>query len=116
MKQHGGTAVVRALLESEVEASPDCCGEAGTMAVGTPEIAGKIRARKEERLADASGQTEAILTSCPSCLQGLGRMEQISGVRADYLVVELMRRRKGAEWEKAFRKQLQRHGTEWVLM
>ncbi|RMH50304.1 MAG: DUF3683 domain-containing protein [Zetaproteobacteria bacterium] len=116
MKRHGGVATVASLLGDEVEASPDCCGEAGTMAVATPAIAGKIRARKEERLAGAADRADAILTSCPSCLQGLGRLEQVSGLAVDYPVVELMRRRRGKEWQQQFRRRLQRHGVEWVLM
>ncbi|MDQ6950065.1 MAG: DUF3683 domain-containing protein [Mariprofundales bacterium] len=116
MKRYGSGAVVAKLLDAEAVASPDCCGEAGTMAVASPEIAGKIRARKEETLAQVARAGDTILTSCPSCLQGLSRLEQSAGVKADYLVVELMRQRKGDDWQAQLQTQLKQHGVEWVLM
>ncbi len=116
LKRHGSAAAIRTLLDAESEVSPDCCGEAGTMAVATPQIAGKIRARKEESLARIADGADTILTSCPSCLQGLSRLEAESGLRADYIVVELMRRRQGEEWQRTFEQRLRQHGVEWVLM
>jgi Fe-S oxidoreductase len=32
-----------------------------------------------------------ILTSCPSCLQGLSRYSEDAGTTADYIVVEMAR-------------------------
>ncbi len=116
MKRYGSGAAVEKLLEAEAVASPDCCGEAGTMAVSSPDIAGKIRARKEESLAKVANDGDVILTSCPSCLQGLSRLEESSGIQADYLVVELMRQRKGDDWQAQLQTQLKQHGVEWVLM
>jgi len=116
LKRYGTEVAIRALLDADSTESPDCCGEAGTMAVATPEIAGKIRARKEESMAKVAQQSDTILTSCPSCLQGLSRLETETGVKADYLVVELMRQRKGDDWQPQLEKQLKQHGVEWVLM
>ena len=63
--------------------SERCCGESGTLGVTRPDIATQVRFRKEEELrkdeaalratgagAAAKGDVK-ILTSCPSCLQGL---------------------------------------------
>ena len=39
-----------------------------------------------------------ILTSCPSCLQGLSRYSPDTGTEADYIVVELARHLLGENW------------------
>jgi len=115
LKRYGSEAAIRSLLDSDAEVSPDCCGEAGTMAVASPEIAGKIRARKEESLAMVAQEGDTILTSCPSCLQGLSRLERSAKVEADYLVVELMRQRKGDDWQSQLEQNIKKSGVEWVL-
>ena len=39
-----------------------------------------------------------VLTSCPSCLQGLKRYNDDAGLDADYIVVEIARHVLGADW------------------
>ncbi|MES0371468.1 MAG: (Fe-S)-binding protein, partial [Mariprofundaceae bacterium] len=121
LKHHGSAAAIDSLLGKSSVESAECCGEAGTMAVATPAIAGKIRARKEEEMEKAKaklpGEDKAkILTSCPSCLQGLSRLEGVTGVEADYIVVELARHLKGENWQRDFIKQVKNGGVERVLM
>jgi len=123
LKRHGSEAAIEALLSKPSVESKDCCGEAGTLAVAHPAIAGKIRSRKEERMTEASealaelGEgTQKILTSCPSCLQGLSRLEGESGVEADYIVVELIKQLHGDDWQKKFIQQVKAGGIERVLM
>ena len=121
LKRHGSKAAIQSLLGQDSVASEQCCGEAGTLAVASPAIAGKIRARKEEEMEKAKAQlpgqeTARILTSCPSCLQGLSRIEGESGVEADYIVIELARHLKGATWQDDFVKQVKSGGIERVLM
>ena len=57
-----------------------------------------------------------ILTSCPSCLQGLKRLRETSGVEAEYIVVELARTLKGEDWQQRFIREVRRRGIEYVLM
>ncbi|MDT8376689.1 MAG: DUF3683 domain-containing protein [Mariprofundaceae bacterium] len=123
LKRHGSGKVIKSLLGKESVESAQCCGEAGTMAVAKPAIAGKIRARKEEEMAKASIKLtelgegkQKILNSCPSCLQGVSRLEGVSGVEADYIVVELARLLKGEEWQRDFISQVKNGGVERVLM
>lgn len=123
LKRHGSEAAIESLLSKESVESEDCCGEAGTLAVASPSIAGKIRSRKEERMLEASetlsekGEgTQKILTSCPSCLQGLSRLEGGSGVEADYIVVELIKQLHGDDWQKTFVQKIKDGGIERVLM
>jgi len=121
LKRHGTQAVIETLLGDEAVKSEDCCGEAGTMAVAQPVIAGKIRARKEEQMQLAKAQLpgegeQKILTSCPSCLQGLSRLEGETGVEADYIVVELVKHLHGEDWQQKFIEKVKTGGIERVLM
>src|SRR6185295_10483057 len=83
--------VVNALMNADVngriEQNDRCCGESGTFAISRPDVATQVRFRKQQemekgaaRLRDA-GHRGAIkvLTSCPSCLQGLSRYSDDSG-------------------------------------
>lgn len=125
LKRHGSAKAIHTLLGHESVASEQCCGEAGTMAVAHPTIAGKIRSRKEEEMSKASSRLDAeigvdgeakVLTSCPSCLQGLSRLEGETGVDADYIVVELMRQLHGEDWQKKFVDKIKKGGIERILM
>ncbi len=57
-----------------------------------------------------------ILTSCPSCLQGLKRYDDDSGTSADYIVVEMARHLLGESWMKDFVEKANRGGIERVLL
>ncbi len=121
LKRHGSETVIASLLGSPSIQSAECCGEAGTLAVAHPAIAGKIRARKEEEMSKAKAKLAhdtpvKILTSCPSCLQGLSRLEGETDVEADYIVVELIRHLKGEDWQQQFIEHVKQRGIERVLM
>jgi len=101
-----------------------CCGEAGTLAVARADIATQVRLRKEDELnadaqrlrGDGFGGPVRVLTSCPSCLQGLSRFEDTSAVQADYLVVELAQHLLGANWMADFVARANAGGIERVLV
>jgi Fe-S oxidoreductase len=57
-----------------------------------------------------------ILTSCPSCLQGLSRFSGDTGAQADYIVVELARKLLGEDWMPAFVARANQGGIERVLL
>ena len=127
MKQSDGTEVAKDLLKSEVIFSDRCCSEAGTLASARPDIANQLRFRKEEELkkgivqltgADKKIQKEEvkILTSCPACQQGLNRYEENTGLKTDYIVVELMKNRYGEHWKQEFIAKITQGGVEKVLL
>ena len=125
MKQYPALQVANGLLGAQVSLADRCCGESGTLALSRPDISTQVRYRKEKELeaniavlkeAGAIGRTR-ILTSCPSCLQGLSRFEHLeSGVVADYLVVEVVRRLYGERWMEEYIQQAMRGGIERVLL
>ena len=57
-----------------------------------------------------------VLTSCPSCLQGLSRYEEDAGVEADYVVVELARHILGEGWLQDYVRRANDGGIERVLV
>ena len=140
LKQQEPMKTVRALLGNNVLESKRCCGESGTFGVTRPDIATQVRFRKEEQLrADAtalrsrvanSGAADAstvaadkgnikILTSCPSCLQGLSRYgnDLDNGLlEADYIVVEMARRILGENWLPEYVARANAGGIERVLV
>ena len=57
-----------------------------------------------------------ILTSCPSCLQGLSRYNEDAGTEADYIVVEMARHVLGEEWMADYVQRANNGGIERVLV
>jgi hypothetical protein len=130
MKLQDSMKTVKALVGDAVVKSERCCGESGTLGVSRPDIATQVRFRKEqeirkaEQLLRASGAVGArddlkILTSCPSCLQGLSRYgdDLRNGLlEADYIVVELARQILGASWMEDYVARANAGGIERVLV
>ncbi|QEL57529.1 DUF3683 domain-containing protein [Chromobacterium paludis] len=125
MKTHQPLKVVNELMGGGVPLTDRCCGEAGTFAASRPDIATQVRARKEEEInknlqALTGGQPPAqpvkILTSCPSCLQGLSRYNDDTGTEADYIVVEIARHILGENWLPEYVARARDGGVERVLL
>ncbi len=57
-----------------------------------------------------------VLTSCPSCLQGLKRYNDDSGTDADYIVVEIARNILGENWLVEYVQRANNGGIERVLV
>jgi Fe-S oxidoreductase len=128
MKTYQPLKVVNQLMGSEVKLNERCCGEAGTLALTRPDISTQVRFRKEEEMRQGaaalrgggSGERFAgevkILTSCPSCLQGLARYNDDAGTVADYIVVEMAKHLLGADWMADYVAKANRGGIERVLL
>jgi Fe-S oxidoreductase len=88
----------------KVEAVPHCCSEAGTLALSRPDITDAMLHRKRTALEEALGDRRgvAVLTNCPSCVNGLAR-NRAMGVEAKHLAVALAERISGERWLDAFR-------------
>jgi FAD/FMN-containing dehydrogenase/Fe-S oxidoreductase len=124
IKTYAPLDVVRELMGADVALNDRCCGEAGTLAVTRPDIATQVRYRKEAEMRKGADQLRAdgfeggvkVLTSCPSCLQGLSRFDADAGTEADYIVVELARRLLGADWMAGYVARATAGGIERVLV
>jgi FAD/FMN-containing dehydrogenase/Fe-S oxidoreductase len=124
MKTYEPLAVVNALMSQPVPLNERCCGESGTLAVTRPDISTQVRFRKEFEMREGARALRAdgftgevkVLTSCPSCLQGLARFEDDAGTRADYIVVEMARRLLGENWMADYVARANQGGIERVLL
>ena len=125
MKTYQPMKVVGQLMgENKVDENTRCCGESGTLAVTRPDISTQVRFRKEEEMrngadklrADGFGGPVKVLTSCPSCLQGLSRYDNDSGTTADYIVVEIAKHVLGPNWMREFVDRANQGGIERVLL
>ena len=129
MKQQDPMKTVKALVGDNVVESKRCCGESGTLGVTRPDISTQVRFRKEAELqkdeaalrsmtGQATGDMK-ILTSCPSCLQGLSRYGndlQNGLLEADYIVVEMAKQILGENWMPEYVARANQGGIERVLV
>ena len=134
MKTYQPMKVVNELMGQKIELNDRCCGESGTLAVTRPDISTQVRFRKEAEMRKGADQLRAIpvksasgadtkfagdvkvLTSCPSCLQGLSRFDDDSETKADYIVVELAKHLLGEQWMPEYVARANNGGIERVLV
>jgi FAD/FMN-containing dehydrogenase/Fe-S oxidoreductase len=128
MKSYAPDRVVNTLINDavngRVETNARCCGESGTLAVSRPDVSTQVRYRKEEEMRAGAAAVRSdgfdgpvkILTSCPSCLQGLSRYDDDSGTEADYIVVEMARHLLGENWMVEYVAAANQGGIERVLV
>lgn len=126
MKTYKPLEVTNQLMGQEVELNDRCCGESGTFAAARPDIATQVKFRKQEELEKGMKsmgltvgkpeQAVKILTSCPSCLQGLSRYGDDTGIEADYIVVEMAKHILGEDWMQKYIEKANNGGIEKVLL
>ncbi len=134
MKTYQPMKVVNELMGQKIDLNDRCCGESGTLAVTRPDISTQVRFRKEEEMRQGADKLRAIpvktapgadqkfhgdvkiLTSCPSCLQGLSRYDNDSDTKADYIVVEIAKHLLGDKWMPDYVAKANSGGIERVLV
>ena len=127
MKLQDPLKTVNSLVTTEdgtvISKNDRCCGESGTLAVTRSDISTQIRFRKEIEMrkgaADLRNNFDGevkVLTSCPSCLQGLSRYNDDSETKADYIVVEMANHLLGQDWMTNYVKSANQGGIERVLV
>ena len=127
---------VKGLLGEAVVKSDRCCGESGTLGVSRPDVSTQVRFRKTEEIRKNAGQLAELqqanglapsqgkqpvkmLTSCPSCFQGLSRYNEDlpNGLmETDYIVVEMAKQILGESWMKDYVDAANSGGIERVLV
>ncbi|MBT3917918.1 MAG: FAD-binding oxidoreductase, partial [Nitrosomonadales bacterium] len=126
MKTYEPTEVTNYLINQSVPLNDRCCGESGTFAAARPDIASQVKLRKQEEIEKGiseltnSSKNESvpvkILTSCPSCLQGLQRYGDDTDTTADYIVVELAKHNLGENWLEEYVDKATKGGIEKILL
>jgi FAD/FMN-containing dehydrogenase/Fe-S oxidoreductase len=128
MKMQDSVKTVNALVSTidnvKIEKNERCCGESGTFAVTRPDIATQVRYRKESEMEKGAAKLREdgfegevkVLTSCPSCLQGLSRYDGDANTSADYIVVEIAKHLLGENWLPDYVARANNGGIERVLV
>ncbi|MGN7612170.1 DUF3683 domain-containing protein [Magnetococcales bacterium HHB-1] len=126
-RHHDPVTLSDKLLGGTTLLADRCCGEAGLFALNRPDIATQARFRKASELSrnleklyrdqeqTADTKTTKILTTCPSCYQGLSRYQSSQPVQVDFLAVELARQILGENWKKETLAEIYDGGVETVL-
>jgi Fe-S oxidoreductase len=127
MKLQDPLKTVNALIQTQdgtaITKNDRCCGESGTLAVTRPDISTQVRFRKQIEMEkgatalhqDFIGEVK-VLTSCPSCLQGLSRFDADSKTSADYIVVEMAKHLLGDNWMQEYVVKANAGGIERILV
>ena len=76
----------------------------------------RLQKEQEEDDGDTAASQVKILTSCPSCLQGLSRYENDADISADYIVVEMAKSILGPDWMQNYLRAANSGGIERVLL
>ncbi|MGW8195210.1 MAG: (Fe-S)-binding protein, partial [Desulforhopalus sp.] len=95
----GAGANLLGRVYKDVTVAPNCCSEAGTMAISRPDISHAMLNRKKasiKKVKPAGGNT-IIATNCPSCLSGLGRSGEL-GITPTHMAVLLAEYLGGRDW------------------
>jgi FAD/FMN-containing dehydrogenase/Fe-S oxidoreductase len=128
MQAHDPLKVVNTLMNADangrIARNDRCCGESGTFAISRPDIATQVRFRKQQEMEQGAARLRSdgfkgevkVLTSCPSCLQGLSRYDDDSATAADYIVVEMARHLLGEDWMADYVRSANAGGIERVLV
>ncbi len=120
-KKHEPLNMTSKLLKSKISLADRCCGESGTFAVARADISTQVKFRKLEELKKDknnfnSQADKKILTTCPSCLQGLARAETQTRLKADYVILEMADNKFGKNWQDEFIRKINKNSAENILI
>jgi Fe-S oxidoreductase len=117
IKTYEPLATIKHLINDKVKLNDRCCGESGTFAVARPDISTQVRFRKLSEINNDNQDFKAnkILTTCPSCMQGLTRYRDDTGIQADYVIIELVKAKFGEDWQNIFIDKI-KNNMEQVLL
>jgi Fe-S oxidoreductase len=111
IKSRDSDIVISEIMGTTVTSNDRCCGEAGTFAVSRTDIAKQVKYRKEAEikkdLTSLTGKPKAkkgikMLTTCPSCRQGLSRYKHSTGVIPMYPIEIIAEQKLGENWQDDF--------------
>jgi len=121
--------VASGLVGKKVVLSDRCCAESGLFAVARPDISTQARFSKLEslqgNLEELTGKTHLkrnekeevkLVTTCPSCIQGLARYTPDTGLHATYIINEMANELIGDNWFKTSVDKIRKEGIVRVLL
>jgi len=116
LKHYGYKKTISAAAGRIPELIPFCCGEGGTLALSPPDLSNSLRTRKVRILAPfVEKKHTTLLTTCPSCVQGLSKIRSRLPLSVKSLNIYLAERHLGQGWKKRFLRDVKRGGFENIL-
>ncbi len=119
MKKFGHDETFDTFFKTKPSTTPNCCGDGGTLALSTPHISNQLRERKTHHITTYSPMETnkaTVLTTCPSCVQGLSKIDNGISIKGKHLAVHLCEKLWGKHWQKKFLKDVEKDGIERILM
>ena len=104
LKSLGSDKTFMSIYGNKPLSAPNCCGEGGTMSLSTPHISNALRGRKRHNLLSVMNKKDhaTVLTTCPSCVQGLSKINNRVSVQGKHLAVFTAESFLGKNWKKDF--------------
>ncbi len=115
LKHKGCEKTFNSIYGKTPDVIPNCCGEAGTLSLSRPDIANTLRDRKSENIDTNYEKQIDVLTTCPSCVMGLTKLDGKIKVNGKSLAVYNAEQFLGKEWKKSFIKKVKQNGIEKIL-
>ncbi|HPB81050.1 MAG TPA: DUF3683 domain-containing protein [Spirochaetota bacterium] len=116
LKHYGYETTLHSVVGATPELVPYCCGEGGTLALSTPLLSNSLRNRKVTDITPMiNGKNTLLLTTCPSCYQGLSKMRSRIPVTVKPMVVYFAETFLGNNWKRKFLRDVKRGGFENIL-
>ena len=97
----------------------NCCGEGGTMSLSAPSISNSLRERKSSNISLLLGKKDdiTVITTCPSCVQGLSKINIKNSVKGKAMAVYLAEVFLGKSWKKDFISNItKKDGIERIIL
>jgi len=119
LKSLGVDKTFSKIIETRPVSAPNCCGEGGTLSLSTPHISNSLRDRKRDNILSVLEKREnvTVLTACPSCVQGLSRINNKLSVEGKHLAVYMAETFLGRNWKKEFIKSITKNdGVERIIL
>ncbi len=121
LKKYGSEKTIKTLLGQNITVVPNCCGEGGTLALSTPDISSSLRNRKERNIIEAKKTSSLrkieVITTCPSCVQGLSKIDGQIRVSGRSLITIVAKEHFGKQWKRDFIKHVkQKKSIEHIMI
>lgn len=112
LKKYGAEKTFENILGVKPVMIPNCCGEGGTMALSSPEISNTLRKRKRINISGESKgeRSVSVITTCPSCVQGLSKISNGFSVKGEAMAEHLAEVFLGKHYKRNFIKKLRKDG------
>ncbi|HNX25062.1 MAG TPA: DUF3683 domain-containing protein [Spirochaetota bacterium] len=119
LKSLGVDKTFNTILGTKPITAPNCCGEGGTMSLSTPSISNSLRERKALNIASLFEKKEnvTVITTCPSCVQGLSKINNKNSVTGKAMSIFLAEIFLGRSWKKNFISSVvKKEGIERIIL